>query len=341
MADIPDTVPTVLPPGPPDLPIVAQAPPPIPPNRQEIATILVDDKRFEEFETVWVQHRWTEGWPLFRFTTADIMNDPRLPAPDNWTKLQFKPGDVCAIYLGDVLAVTGVITVRQTAYDAENKGVSLQGVGLQWFAARASVVDKTGSFDGMSWMAIMQRICAPTGIEVKPVGTPNPLPFEHCQVEKGETIWNFAERLARVRGIVVGSDHLGHFLGIGDHVADIVADLVEGINIKKMQAIVSIEGIFSEYIIDAQTAAKDSNWGKRASEIRGWAKGSAKRYSPLLTPAEQPVWNKAEADDRANNEAGWHEYVIVQATVVVQGWIKPGTFDLWRVGTKVRVWSPL
>ena len=46
---------------------------------------------FDDWESVWVQHRWTEGFPLFRFTAVE-----RDPYPDLWTKQQFNPGEIVA-----------------------------------------------------------------------------------------------------------------------------------------------------------------------------------------------------------------------------------------------------
>src|SRR6516225_319203 len=102
------------------------------PNPDEVATVVVDDLQFNNWESVWVQHRWAEAFPLFKFTTADIVE-----VPPDWQRLQFKPGDECAIYLGGYLAIAGFINTRQTMYDAENHQVQLEGVGLTWFAARA------------------------------------------------------------------------------------------------------------------------------------------------------------------------------------------------------------
>src|SRR5262249_5369441 len=94
------------------------------PNPNEVATMVVAGHQFSNFETVVVQDRWTEPFPFFRFTTADIIEAPGSPPPTpDWHKLQFRPGEECAIYLGGLLAIAGVITVRQTAYDAHNKGV--------------------------------------------------------------------------------------------------------------------------------------------------------------------------------------------------------------------------
>ena len=81
------------------------------PNPHEVAQLIVGGMVFEDWESVYVQHRWQEGWPTFRFTAAEGAK-----LPFDWAKLQFKPGDPCPIILGGELAVTGIITQRQVAY---------------------------------------------------------------------------------------------------------------------------------------------------------------------------------------------------------------------------------
>jgi prophage tail gpP-like protein len=303
---------------------------------EETATLLVNGLKFVDWETVQIQHRWTEAFPTFKFTTAD-----RVEVPLDWRLLQFKPGDECAIYLGPWLAITGVITVRQVSYDANQHGVMLQGNGITWYANRASVIHPTGNFDGKSFVQVANEVIAPTGVGVKIIGNLDSTPFERLQVETGETIWNFLERIARPRGIVMGSDHLGNFLLIGDHTYTPVMDLVEGVNIKKAQITIMVEDIYSEYIARGQTAASDGNSGPTAAEQEARAVGSAARYSPKLTPAEQPVWNIAELQKRASNEAVWSEGTIIQATVTVQGWMRPSDGQLWQAGSDIRIWSPM
>ena len=245
------------------------------PNRQEIATIEVNGRRFEDWETVWVQHRWTEAYPLFRFTCAE-----RGP-PSEWQLLQFKPGDECAIYLGGLLAITGVILVRQVAYDANSHAVMLQGVGIQWYVGRASVLDKKGNFDKMTFEQVARKVIAPFGIEVKTVGTLNATPYEKLQVEPGETVWAFLERIARPRGIILGTDHEGAILLIDNHTAPVTAQLLEGENILKCQCLISMENMFSEYWVRAQKAASDPSHGTRRQRTGGGRSRQRQALQPV------------------------------------------------------------
>jgi prophage tail gpP-like protein len=306
------------------------------PDPNEVATLIVEGRRFDNWETVFVQHRWTESHPLFRFTTADIVEMP----PD-WTQLQFKPRDFCRVYLGPWLAINGVITVRQTGYGPEQKGVQFDGVGLTWAATRASVVHKTGNFDGKTFEQVAREVMAPTKVPVKVIGTLDATPYARLQAEKGETIWNFLERIARPRGIILGSDKDGNLLLIDNHVGEVTSSLIEGWNILRCSAIIAVKDVYSEYIVSAQTPADSQQNGTAASEQEAAVGGSLGLYSPLLTPAEQPVWSIAEVAKRAANEAIWHEADIVKAQIVVQGWMRPGTGLLWTCGDDVIVHSPL
>jgi prophage tail gpP-like protein len=48
-----------------------------------------------------------------------------------------------------------------------------------------------------------------------------------------------------------------------------------------------------------------------------------------------------EVDRRNETEATWGVGTYIEATIVVYGWFKPGTHDLWRPGEKVFVNSPM
>ena len=46
------------------------------PNPAEVATVVVNDLQFNNWESVWVQQRWAEAFPVFKFTTADLPPTP-------------------------------------------------------------------------------------------------------------------------------------------------------------------------------------------------------------------------------------------------------------------------
>lgn len=312
------------------------------PKPQEIAVLDVNGRTFEDWETVWVQQRWADSSTVFRFTAAErdpIINARGGPFP-LIAKLQFKPGDKCTVTLAGQLAVTGYIETRQVAYDAFQHGVMLIGKSATAWPARSSVDTKTGNFDKKNIQQVAQEVLKDYPVGLKVIGQLDLTPFDKLQNEKGELIWDFLERIARPRGVVMGSDSKGNFLLIGQHSSPIVAQLVEGQNIKSCQCIITEEQTFTEYRVDGQAPASDDNAGTAASEMKAKVGGTSPVMAKLITAAEQPVKTQAELQARAANESVWHEGTKIQATIVVQGWLRDGS-SLWQAGDDVHVYSPM
>src|SRR6516162_425852 len=92
---------------------------------EETVTMEINGQYYSDWETVWIKNQVEVPYSEFRFTCAE-----RDKPPDLWTKFQPSTRQVVKIYFaGNILVVTGVIIVRQVAYDANSHGVSLQGVG--------------------------------------------------------------------------------------------------------------------------------------------------------------------------------------------------------------------
>src|SRR5215467_11394720 len=180
-----------------------------PPDPLTQAVIITSQGLFEDWETVYVQHRCAESTPIFRFTAVE-----REPIPKLWDKLQFRPGDWVNITLGGQLALqNGIIVTRQVSYDANQHGVELIGKSLTYFAMKSSVDVPDGNFDGMNFEEVARKVLAKyQGIGIKVIGQLNPRIFHNLQAEKGETNWDFLEKIARARGIVLGSDHESNVL---------------------------------------------------------------------------------------------------------------------------------
>lgn len=303
----------------------------------EVATIIVRGRKFTDWESVWVQHRWAESSALFKFTAAE-----RDPYPTLWQRLQFVPGDICTIYLGGVLALNnGIITDRQVAYDPGNHGVQLLGRSLTYYAAQSSTDHKDENFDGKTFEQVARTVLAPYPVGIKVVGTLNPRPYARLRGPKGATIWDFLETIARPRGIVLGSDHLGNILLIGDHSFAIDADLIEGQNIKKCQCLISIQNLYARYGGMAQSAGTDGHSGKQSNELYAEVQDKFPTAAYNLFTSPFPVWDEAELREEVDNEARWHKGTKIQATITTYGWFQPRAPNLWRAGQNVQTKSPM
>jgi prophage tail gpP-like protein len=308
------------------------------PNLHEVAQLQVGGVMFEDWETVYVQHRWQEGWPIFRFSAAEGAEQPF-----DYAKLQFKPGDQCQIILGGQLAVTGIITQRQVSYSAAEHGVQLSGVGKQWAASTSSVPSEKNqnNFDKMPVTAIAQKVVGSVGGSLQVIGSPDNTPFERMQSQPGELVFDFLDKIARMRNATLGSDHLGNLLLIGEHSNPIVQQLTEGFNILKMQCVFSSELMYSLYKLTGQHAVDDEKTMKQAAQIVAQANGGLpglKRFLEIVT--EQPVKTPQELQQRATYEALKRDGTQITANVTVQGWLRDGG-ALWRTGDNVTIYSPM
>jgi prophage tail gpP-like protein len=312
------------------------------PKPQETAELTVNGVKFDDWETVFVEKRYGDPFSFFRFTAAE--RDPVFgrATPPDWTKLQFKPSDPCTVTLAGVQVINGIIEIRQVAYNATSHGVMLIGKSTTAWAARSSVDTKTGSFDGKNILQVAQEVLAPHPVGIKTVGTLDLTPFVALQNEPGELIWDFLERLARPRGIVMGSDAFGNFLLIGPHTFPTVTQLIEGQNIKSCQCTIRHDQSYLEFDTRAQAPATEDQSGTDISQLNATALSriTTQPYSKLITPAEQPVPTQAEVEARNNNERIWHDDTEVQATITVQGWLYNQT-RLWTPGDHVFVRSPM
>jgi prophage tail gpP-like protein len=308
----------------------------------EEAVLVVNGREFRDWESVWVQRRYGDSCTLFRFTAAErdpIFGQQGFPS---WEKLQFKPGDQCTVWLAKQLAVTGFIETRQVAYNAVQHGVQLDGKSYSANAAKSSVDTKTGSFDGKNILQIAQEVSGAYGVGVIPVGKLDMTPFAKLQNQKGELVWDFLERIARPRGVIMGSDHLGNFLMIGEHPAVIVDQLVEGYNIKSCQCVISHKDVHLNVDVGAQAPSNDDMHGTAATEMEGKAKSIVQNvlYSKLIVPMEHPPSTQAEVQARADYERMWKDGTLINCTIVTQGWLRKGE-ALWNAGDNVWVNSPM
>jgi prophage tail gpP-like protein len=313
----------------------------VPPDQ---ATLIVGGINFQDWESVYVQMRWASSWSYFKFTSVE-RDAPtgNSSAPDVVTWFQdpvFLPGAPCEISLGGVPVIYGFVEVRQVAYDANRHGIEISGKSWSELAAKSSVDSDSGSFDGMTWKQVADKVVAPHGIKVIPIGNLDSTPFKQLQNQPGELIHDFLERIARPRGIILGNDSFGNFLAIGQHSMPVVnTQLIEGQNIKACQCIISKEHQYDEYRTTGQTPASDDINGSKASELKASFKGTGFPGTLKIIPSEQPV-SQQELVARARNEFIWAEGPKIEASITVQGWFRDTT-NLWYPGENVFVYSPM
>jgi prophage tail gpP-like protein len=303
----------------------------------EVASVVIDGFEYATWESVMVQHRWMEAFPIFEIAVSEPT-----PSPTSFSALRFDIGDLVTVYLAGIQAIYGVISVRQSASDEQSHGVQLIGKGLSWQMAKSSISLGLGNFDGQSIVQIATTICAPYNVPVKVVGNVDMTPFARLQSVPGEPAWDFLERQARFRNTIIGSDEFGALLLIGQNIPAIQPDtLIEGgknRNIEKINVVKSNDTLFANYFATGQNVGSDQIWGAAAAQIAAQVGGLDPLLSSLVIPVEEAV-AAAELQKRLLFEKQIHDATQVRATVTVPGWLR-SSGDLWRVGQTYTVIAP-
>jgi prophage tail gpP-like protein len=314
-------------------------------NTAEVATLVVNGQVYRDWTSVMVQQRYGEYFPTFTFECSEFTKSGlRTGASIEQMRQNMKivPGDIVEAYLAGRAACFGYVSERHVAFDANNHGVRIVGVGKAYDLVSSSTTTlQSGSMDGASWTALARKLAEPYGVKIIEKGAVDNTPFDQIHVQPGEIVSQALERYARMRKIVIGSSPYGDLLAIGDHSASPEAEqLIEGKNILRANCVIRDDSVYSRYYAIGQRFSNDSHFGDQDTKQVAWADGSAKRYRPLVVPVDV-VDKQHGVQQRAEMEKLFCEGTIVEAHITVQGWIRNSGGDLWTAGHYYRVQSPM
>ncbi len=250
------------------------------------------------------------GWKAVRIE-AGIERQARsfdLSVTDRWPgqtdiPRRIRPGDLCQVFIGNDLVLTGFVDATPIRYDG-----NAVGVGVKGRSKTADLVDccpvptgeATAAGDGGMWKdvvgpdgkkpnvvkpppktanqwrnqkleVIAAALAAPYGVRViAEVDTGRAIP-EH-QVDVGETVFESIDRMMRIRHVLSTDNEKGDLVFIDVGSAGRAATPVElGVNILDGDAQLDYKGVFSEYIVKGQRAGTDDVYGVQATENEGEA----------------------------------------------------------------------
>ena len=305
----------------------------VPMDRAEIS---VDDQKFGDWETVWVQLRAQDGWHYFRFTAAEREASAGLFG----SSTQFNVGKQCKISMGGVPVIDGLIEIRQVAYDAQRHHVELRGRSKSSLGARSSVWVKDSKFDGLDIKGAIEKAWKGYPVMVKTLGSVPSDVFDKLRSWPGEFIWDFSERVCRPAGVAIGVDHENNIILAKDYTGRSGSSLIEGQNIKHMQCVFDWTQRYQNYSFSTSHNETDGSHGQPITQQISAYKGEYPYVTHIHTPGEQNTKTKQELQNRNQFEARVREFSAVTATVVVVGWFRDGS-TLWWPWDQVYVESPM
>lgn len=282
-----------------------------------------------------VRRDFGDGISVFRFAAAEGSYGP------NYSGLKLQPGDAVTISLGGQQVIDGYVTTRSGAYDKDSHQLVIAGKSKTCDLKDSSVVVQPGTYDGSTLEQAANAVMAPHGISLTMLNPPDSIskPFASLAVQYGETVGEFVSRMAAMRGVFVTDDEQGNLVvGQGDPSAGAVAELTEGVNIKRCTFLIDDQTKFSKYEGTAQQPGNDQNWPPRANSAVA-TDDSARPNRYKLFVAEHPA-DSDELATRVNHEAASSSWQEVRLTVTVVGWFKPDG-SLWKPVENISVNSPM
>lgn len=291
--------------------------------------IVIGDTRLEGWQSVNIV-RSCEGFPnAFTMTASEAF-------PFDPTRIIADPGkgEVCKIYIGGDLVITGYID-RYTILTAGGQhDVQIMGRGLcqDVTDCSADIINNpamTGAvINASDILDLAAKLVAP--LKVKLVGDDKGRAFPGFQVAPGETAYEVIEKVARYAGFLIYEDATGAVVldRVGTH--KMASGFQMPGNIEAAQSILSIDQRFSDYIVVFQSVQQyqdiSDGWMVRAHERDD--KVPRKRLRIIVSEQYQQEYDIATA------RAKWEKARRIGRSQAIQL-----TCDSWR-DSDGKLWQP-
>ena len=310
------------------------------PKASEVAEIAVNGRRYRDWKSFTVRRAYGEAASSFGFTAASPVESGA-----SWGGMKLRVGDRCLIRLAGRTVIPGITDVRQVAYDDKQHALQIHGLSKVSDIIYATVNSEPGEFKNYSLQQIANAVLQPFGIRLTLKGATAGAdkPFPKVNVQVGETVFAFLERLCRFRNVFLTDDANGNLVAYraGGRPSPI-ADLEEGRNIKVASITMSDEQALSKIEVKGQRPGSDGAFGDDARDVAATAlNGAVNRHRPLVFMAEMPG-DKADMQMRADHELAENYVTMLQGTITVQGWQRDdGSLWIEHVGQTITVRSPM
>lgn len=323
--------------------------PTVPPN--ETMSLIVKGTAYSGWKEIRVSRGIDRMATDFDIALSVTWGAANLP----WKISKFDP---CAIKIGNDLILTGYVDDVEPEFDAHHDGLRIKGR-----SQTEDIIDCTpdlpsGQFSGYTLDQIARAIAAPfyaPGFAAVVVQAPMGDPFPDATIERHETGFEFLERSARLRSVLLCDDPQGRLVLTQAGATRATDALVEGGNIFKAKAILNGAKQFNVYKVKTQTGESQGGdgWGGLGGEgsptnpvqtqvvttTAGVAYDtSVPRYRPHTIIGESAL-SAADAQKRADWQARFNAARATKAIITVKGW-RQSDGTLWTCNTITPLRSP-
>jgi prophage tail gpP-like protein len=306
------------------------------PKPQEICIVEALGQRYDIWTTVEVWKDATNVVDHALLTVAENSTGAK-----NFSQLKLKPGDPASITLAGKPALNGYVYLRQASYSAKEHGVQI-GISSSAQPIMPSTVHvNPGQYINQTLQQIGSAVFGQSGVGFQIVGKPGgaEIPFERVSEHIGEEKYAFIERLCRMRNIHMIDSGDGTIIGFrGASPGSLV--LQEGGNIERARLLLKNPDSGDRLVMTSDYHGDDS--GDMNRDQNAEAAGDPSVKNRLIKMKAEMPGRYAEIQMRANHEADWVKFQMVDGDVTVPGWLTPDG-SLWMAHDRelVTVNSPM
>lgn len=314
------------------------------PKQQETVTVIVDGMRYEFWKDVTITRTRENNVVSECVVTLTEIGDSH----HGFETMRFKLDQPAQVYLGDTKVIDGVIAVRQASFTANERGLQITILSNVQHAVVSTVETKPGQFKDQTLEQMANSVLAPHGISFKySNGTPDgaDMKFGRINLWKGETVFNFIERLARHVNVQLVDDSDGNLVGLratGNE--PVIAELREGYNIKSARAVLRDDYAVGKTEANSHSSGNDFENGNKVRDRAAEATNSAAPQNRISSFICEEAVGKQGCQMRAEREMTQNLATTIDVSVVVRGWFTDdGTPWLDHVTDmkQVTVYSPI
>lgn len=286
------------------------------------------------------------GWKEVDVTRSlkSLSGSFALSVTDRWSG-QNQPwpinrGDNVEILINGETVITGYVDAVTRATGPSERSISVSGRDKTADLVDCSIDNGKAQYNNVSLEAVARELIAPFGLSLK-VETSVGARIDTIAIQVGETVFEFLEKLARKRGVLLTTDGRGSLVITRPGTDRAKTGLVLGTNI--ISATRSDDGTdrFSKYTVKSQPNLGDLIQNNPATEfvVKASAKDAGvKRHRPKVMQAEGNA-TTADAITRAQWEAKTRAAKGEVAQATVSGWTQ-GDGSLWKPNQMVKVEAP-
>lgn len=279
--------------------------------------------------------RVLQGWTRVR-VTAGIERFPRdfevsyTEAFPNSSDVIVQEGDICQVYLGSDLVLSGFIDKRLQRMSAREHTLAVSGRGACSDLLDCAAYWPGSQFVGQNVLYIAKALASIYGIPVNLDEAADPgASIPQVVIIAGETVFSIVERLARCRGLLLLEQPDGSLFLSAVGTQPMASGFQEGVNVLEATTVFGMDGRYSDYLAVQQGLDVLKDQGNGGNEIAHVTDPGVQRLRYRMIVAEPVINGRDFAERRAYWDAARRYGRSFQVRLVTDSW-RDSSGTLWQ-----------